>query len=354
MDMTSNRLHIAVLPGDGIGPEVIHEAVKVLNTAAARFGIALDYTEYDIGGERYLRTGEILPETVLKELASTDAILFGSLGRPDVEPGILERGIILKIRFALDQYINLRPVKLFPGVETPLAGKGPDDIDMIFVRENTEGLYVGSGGFAHRDTAQEVAIQTSINTRFAIERCVRYAFSVAARRPRRSLTLVGKTNVLQYAQNLWERVFKEVAAEYPSVITNYVHVDACCMWMVKNPEMFDVAVTDNIFGDIITDLGAIIQGGLGLAAGGNINPEGVSMFEPIGGSAPKYTGQHVVCPLAAISAGAMLLEHKGFSEPAAEVMRAVAQVAGDLPSLAAGRMGMSTIEVGDCVAKIVA
>ncbi len=343
---------IAVIPGDGTGPEVVQEGLKVLEAAAGRFGFEYQTTEYDFGGERYLRTGETLPDPALDELRGHDAIFLGAIGHPDVMPGILEQGILLKARFALDLYINLRPVKLYPGVETPLRDKGPDDIDFVVVRENTEGLYVGSGGFLKKGTPDEVAVQESINTRKGVERCIRYAFDHARERSKdNKLTLCGKTNVLNYSQDLWIRTFNETAADYPDIKTDYAHVDAICMWFVKNPEWFDVIVTDNIFGDIITDLGAMIQGGMGIAAGGNINPEGVSMFEPIGGSAPKYTGQNVINPLAAIAAVQMMLEFLGEAEAAAAVEAGIMHVTSEkLLSLAVGRMGHTTSEIGDMVA----
>ncbi|MGQ9780279.1 MAG: 3-isopropylmalate dehydrogenase [Bacillota bacterium] len=346
---------IAVIPGDGTGPEVIAEGVKVLRAAAAKYGFKLDLTYYDFGGERYKRTGETLPDSAIEELKQHDAIYLGAIGHPEVKPGILEKGILLKLRFALDQYINLRPVKLYPGVETPLKDKGPEDIDFVVVRENTEGLYAGAGGVLRRGTPDEVAVQESINTRKGVERCIRYAFELTRKRNKqKKLTLCGKTNVLTYAFDLWERTFYEVAREYPDIKTDYAHVDATCMWMVKNPEWFDVIVTDNMFGDIITDLGAMIQGGMGIAAGGNINPEGVSMFEPIGGSAPKYTGLNVINPLAAIMAGQMMLDILGEQEAAAAVEKAVMKVVAEkLKSLAAGKMGYTTTEVGDMVASFV-
>lgn len=274
---------IAVLPGDGTGPEVVAEGLKVLEAAAETTGFDFETREYDFGGERYLRTGETLPDSAVDELRSFNAIYLGAIGHPDVKPGILEHGILLKARFRLDQYINLRPVKLYPGVETPIKDKGPEDIDLVVVRENTEGLYVGTGGFTHKETPNETAIQVSVNTRMGVERCIRYAFELCRERDKdKKLTLCGKTNVLTYAHDLWERVFHEVGQEYPDITRDYAHVDAICMWFVKNPEWFDVIVTDNMFGDIITDLGAMIQGGMGIAAGANINPAGTSMFEPIG------------------------------------------------------------------------
>ncbi|OIP66473.1 MAG: 3-isopropylmalate dehydrogenase [Nitrospirae bacterium CG_4_9_14_3_um_filter_53_35] len=343
--------NIALMPGDGTGPEVIAEGVKVIKAAAEREGFSLKLTHYDFGGERYKRTGEILPDSAIEEFRQMDAIYLGAIGHPDVKPGILEKGILLHLRFALDQYINLRPVKLYSGVETPLKDKGPEQIDFVVVRENTEGLYCGAGGFLKKGTPDEVAIQESINTRKGVERCLRFAFDYCKKRNRtKKLTLCGKTNVLTYAFDLWERAFYEVAGDYPEIRTDYAHVDATCMWMVKNPEWFDVIVTDNLFGDIITDLGAMIQGGMGIAAGGNINPEGTSMFEPIGGSAPKYTGKNVINPLAAISAGQMMLDFLGEKAAAGRIEKAVMKaIHKDMQSLSAGKMGHGTREVGDIV-----
>ena len=366
----SKSYNVAVLGGDGTGPEVSLEGVKVLKAAADKFGFSLAFEDFDFGGNRYIATGEVLPDSASQELSKFDAILLGAIGHPDVKPGILEKGVLLRLRFELDQYINLRPVKLYPGVDTPIKGKGPDEIDFVVVRENTEDLYCGMGGFSHKGTKDEVAIQSSMYTRMGVERALRYAYEYAKKRrqPRPwkglsekdvkdgltgQLTLVGKTNVLTYVYDLWERAFHEVgAADYPEIKRDYNHVDACCMWFVKNPEWYDVIVTGNMFGDIITDLGAMIQGGMGIAAGGNINPEGVSMFEPIGGSAPKYTGQNVINPLAAICAGAMLLDTIGEEEAAAAIEASVSNVtANKMKSMAAGRMGYSTTEVGDLVAE---
>src|SRR4030066_1173853 len=351
----SKTYNIAVIRGDGTGPEVVREGRKVLDAAASKFGFKFNYEEFDFGGDRYLRTGEILPDASIEQLKKFDSILLGAIGHPDVKPGILEKGILLRLRFELDQYINLRPVKLYPGVDCPLKGKGPDDIDFVVVRENTEGLYAGAGGVLKKNTPDEVAVQESINTRKGVERCIRYAFEYCKKRNKdMKLTLCGKTNVLTFAFDLWERTFNEVAKEYPEIKTNYAHVDAITMWFVKNPEWFDVIVTDNMFGDIITDLGAMIQGGLGLAAGGNINPNGVSMFEPIHGSAPKYKGKNVSNPLAAICAGVMMLEHIGEEKSAQVLEKAVMEVTGKhLKSLSAGQMGYSTSEVGDLVAEFV-
>ena len=355
---------IAVIPGDGTGPEVTAEAVKVLKVVAAKFGFKVELTEFDFGGERYKRTGELLPDSAVEELRKFDAILLGAIGHPDVPPGILEKGILLKARFELDQYINLRPVKLFPGVQTPLKDKGPNDIDFVVVRENTGDLYTGAGGVSMKGTPQEVAVQTAVYNRFQVDRCLRYAFNYTRKYGKKSqgkaakntLALCGKTNVLTYVYDLWERAFHEMGQkEFPEIAREYFHVDATCMWFVKNPEWFDVVVTGNMFGDIITDLGAMIQGGMGIAAGGNINPEGVSMFEPIGGSAPKYTGKGVINPLAAICAMQMMLATLGEDKAATAVEDAVMfATANKIKSLQAGRMGYSTSEVGDLIAERIA
>jgi 3-isopropylmalate dehydrogenase len=360
--MTMGKTYkIAVIPGDGTGPEVVAEGRKALVAAAAKFGFKLEMTDFDFGGERYLRTGEILPDTAADELRKFDAIYLGAIGHPGVKPGILEKGILLRLRFELDQYINLRPVRLFPGVETPLKNKGPEHIDYCVVRENTGGIYTGTGGVSMKGTPHEVAVQSEVYNRFQVERCLRYAFEYARKYGKKAqgkgdantLALVGKTNVLTYVFDLWERVFHEVGQkDYPDVKREYYHVDATCMYMVKSPEWFDVLVTSNMFGDIITDLGAETQGGMGIAAGGNINPQGVSMFEPIGGSAPKYTGQNIINPLAAVCAGAMLLETLGEVKAAQAIERAVKEVTGTkLKSLSAGKMGYSTSQVGDLVAE---
>ena len=342
---------IAVLPGDGTGPEVIVEGIKVLKAACEKFGIKMDFTEYDLGGERYKRTGEICPDSVVDELRTFDAIYLGAIGHPDVKPGILEKGLLLKLRFSLEQYINLRPVKLYPGVWTPIKDKEPEHIDFVVVRENNEGLYIGEGEFINKGTPDEIAIQISRNSRKGVDRCLKYAFEYTRKRNKNNnLKLVGKTNVLTYAFDLWERAFNEMAKDYSDIKTDYAHVDATCMWMVKNPEWFDVLVTDNMFGDIITDLAAMIQGGMGIAAGGNINPEGVSMFEPIGGSAPKYTGKNVINPLAAICAGSMMLSELGEQAVADAIENAAMEVTSTkLKSMSAGKMGYSTTEVGDLV-----
>jgi 3-isopropylmalate dehydrogenase len=350
----SKQYRIAVIGGDGTGPEVVREGRKVLEAAAGKFGFELEFTDFDFGGARYLKTGEVLPDSAVGDLKKFDSIFLGAIGHPDVKPGILEKGILLRLRFDLDQYINLRPVKLFPGVETPIKNKGPEEIDYVVVRENSGDVYTGVGGITMKGTEHEVAVQSMIYTYHQVARCLKYAFEYTRRRNRKkTLALVGKTNVLTYVYDLWERVFHDMGkAAYPEIRRDYYHVDATCMWMIKNPEWFDVLVTGNLFGDIITDLGAMTQGGMGIAAGGNINPEGVSMFEPIGGSAPKYTGQNVINPLAAICAGAMMLDTLGETAAAQAIEAAVADLTSHkLKSLAAGKMGYSTTQVGDLVAE---
>jgi 3-isopropylmalate dehydrogenase len=355
---------IAVIGGDGTGPEVTAEAVKVMDAASAKFGFKVAKTEFDFGGERYKRTGEVLPEGAIAELKKFNSILLGAIGHPDVKPGILEKGLLLGMRFGLDQYINLRPVRLLPGVECPIKDKGPKEIDYAVIRENSGDIYTGAGGTMMKGTPQEVATQLAVYSRFQVDRCLKYAFEYARKYGKKArgvgkentLALVGKTNVLTFLYDLWERAFHEMGEKhYPDIRRDYYHVDATCMWMVKSPEWFDVLVTGNLFGDIITDLGAMTQGGMGIAAGGNINPEGVSMFEPIGGSAPKYTGQGVINPLAAICAMQMMLETLGEDKAAAKIDTAVRFVtANKLKSLAAGKMGYSTSQVGDMVAQLVA
>jgi len=346
---------IAVIPGDGTGPEVVREGLKVLEAAGKKYQFKYETRVFGFGGERYLKIGKTLEDRDIDELKRYSAIYLGAIGHPKVKPGILETGILLKLRFSLDQYINLRPVKLYNADFCPLKDKQPEDIDFVVVRENSEGLYKGMGEFKDKGSPEEVAIQVSYNTRKGVERCIRYAFEYCRKRnKKKTLTLCGKTNVLTYAWDLWERTFNEVAKDFPDITTNYAHVDATTMWFVKNPEWFDVIVTDNIFGDIITDLGAMIQGGMGIAAGGNINPQGVSMFEPIGGSAPKYTGKHVINPLAAVCAMGMMLEDLGEIKAATAVEQAVIKaVQKNLKSLAAGKMGYSTEEVGDLVVQYV-
>lgn len=357
---------IGVIPGDGVGPEVLRPALAILDDVTDG---ALTRVEFDLGGERYLRTGEVLPESVVTDLRKCDAILLGAVGHPKVAPGVLEKGLLLKLRFDFHQYVNLRPIRLYPGVETPIKNKGPEQIDMVVVRENNEDLYVGAGGFTRKGTPEEVAIQTSINTRAGVERCLRYAFEVArkrgAERPFPGLsaadraagrsglvTLVAKTNVLTFAHDLWMRAFNQVAHEYSDIKTSYFHVDACCMRMITNPEWFDVIVTTNMFGDIITDLGAVLQGGMGLAASGNLNPDrsAPSMFEPVHGSAPDIAGKNVANPVAAILSVAMLLDHLGQTAPAEAVRAAVGRVLGvgspRTPDLAGSA---STTEVGNAI-----
>ena len=348
-----NSYDIAVIGGDGTGPEVTKEAIKVLDAAAQKYNFKLNYTPFDFGGDRYLRTNEVLPDSAADDLRNFPAVLLGAIGHPDVKPGVLEKGILLRLRFELEQYINLRPVKLYDERFCPLKDKKPEHVDFVVVRENNEGLYTGSGGFVFKDTPHEVAIQESVNTRRGVERCLRYAYEYTKKRNKdNKLTLCGKTNVLTYAFDLWDRAFHEIGKkDFPDIQRDYAHVDATTMWFVKNPEWFDVIVTDNMFGDIITDLGAMVQGGMGIAAGGNLNPEGTSMFEPIGGSAPKYTGQNVINPLAAICAGQMMLDFLGETEAAKAIENVVIDVTRNkIKELSAGRMGYSTTEVGDLVA----
>jgi len=355
------KYRIAALPGDGTGPEVLAEGLKVLDAAAKKTGFTYDLETYDFGGERYLRTGETLPDSALEELRSFDAIYLAAIGHPDVKPGILERDILLKIRFELDQYINLRPVKLYPNVYTPIKDKTESDVDFVVVRENCGGLYRGKGTVKKKGTPDEVATQEMIYSRSEVDRCLRYAFEYTRRRDKnRTLLLCGKTNVLTCVYDLWERAFHEMGArDFPDIKREYAHVDAVAMWIVKNPEWFDVIVTSNMFGDIITDLGAIIQGGMGIAAGANINPEGTSMFEPIGGSAPRYTGQGIINPLACILAGQMLLDHLGETNAATLVENAVIEflASGRLKGLSPSdirQSGLSTAAIGDAVAEHVA
>jgi len=345
---------IALLPCDGIGPEVVAEGLKVLEVVARKFDVKYETIPYDVGGERYLKTGEVLPDSVLEELRQVDAIYLGAVGHPDVQPGILEHGILLKLRFSLDQYVNLRPVKLYPGVDTPLKDKGPEDIDFVVVRENTEDLYVGIGGSMKKGTPDEVATQLAVYTRKGTERIIRYAFELARGRAKNNtLTMVDKANVLTHGHDLWTRTYAEVGKEYPDITQEHAFVDACCMWFVKNPEWFDVIVTTNMFGDIITDLGAMIQGGMGVAASGNINPEGVSMFEPIHGSAPKHAGLGKACPIAAIAAVQMMLETLGEAAAALAVDAAITQAlaTGKVPTTT-GPEG-STQQTGDLVASLI-
>ncbi|MFB4316905.1 3-isopropylmalate dehydrogenase [Actinomadura sp. 21ATH] len=347
--MASRSIRLAVIPGDGIGPEVVAEGLKVLDAVAPSSGLVFEQTPYDLGAARWHRTGETLPDSVLEELRGQDAILLGAIGDPTVPSGTLERGLLLRTRFELDHYVNLRPVKLLPGAATPLAGVGPGDIDMVVVREGTEGPYTGVGGVLRKGTPHEVATQESVNTAFGVERVVRYAFEQAANRPRKKLTLVHKDNVLTFAGDLYQRILKKVAAEYPQVSTDYCHVDAATMFFVNDPGRFDVVVTDNLFGDIITDIGAAVAGGIGLAASGNVNPEGAapSMFEPVHGSAPDIAGQGKADPTATILSVVMLLDHLGAAEAARRVERAVSD---DLLERA-GQGARTTAQVGDAIAK---
>jgi 3-isopropylmalate dehydrogenase len=347
--LTSRRSYrIGVIPGDGTGPEVVREGLKVLE--AVRDGFGVDLHMFDLGGERYLRTSETLPDSVLEELRGMSAIYLGAIGHPDVPPGVLERGVLLRILFELDQYVNLRPVRAYPGVPAPLTSLDPDDVDMVFVRENGEGLYVGAGSFHKPGTDDEVAVQESVNTRRGVDRCLRYAFELA-RGPdrRRHVTLVHKTNVLNYAGDLWWRAFDAMASRYPDVATGYVHVDAACIYLLEDPGRFDVVVTDNLFGDILTDLGAVLQGGLGVAAGANVNPDGVSMFEPIGGTAPDHTGRGTINPVAAIGALELMLRQLGETETADRVGAGLRFAVSKMASMRAGEMGFRTSEVGDLV-----
>jgi 3-isopropylmalate dehydrogenase len=323
----SKTYEIAVIGGDGVGPEVVREGLRALEAASRIDGFAYRTTEFPFGAEHYLKTGEMLPPSALQELGGFDAILLGAIGDPRIETGLLERAIIAGVRFGLDLYINLRPVKLYHPDLTPLKNKGPADIDMVFVRENTEDLYVGIHGFFKKGTPDEVALQEMVMTRKGVERAVRYSFDLARRRARKRLTLIDKANALR-GQDLWTRVFDEVGKEYPDVKTEHAYIDAACMWLLKNPEWFDVAVVPNMFGDIITDLGAAIQGGLGIAASGNIHPGKAGMFEPIHGSAPKHAGKNVICPMATIAAVQMMLDFAGEPAAARRLDAAIAAVLG--------------------------
>ena len=350
--------NIAVIPGDGTGPEVVAEGIKVLKAVSSKFGVKMDFHHYDFGGERYLKTGKIISKEEIDELRKYDAIYLGAIGHPDVKPGILEKGLLLRIRFDLDQYINLRPVKLYPNVESPIKDKSPDDVDFVVIRENSGGIYTGHGGVTREGTQDEIASQLMVYDRRTVDRCLKYAYDLKMKRNKKDpkyaekpIHLVHKRNVLTYCGDLWYRAFEEMGAkQYQGLKRDYAHVDASTMWFVKNPEWFDVIVTENLFGDIITDLGAMVQGGMGIAAGGNINPEGVSMFEPIGGSAPKYTGLHKINPMAAIEAGRMMLEELGEEKAGEAIQKAVALTCTKMKSQSAGRMGYTTEEVGDLVA----
>ncbi|HEX4063396.1 MAG TPA: 3-isopropylmalate dehydrogenase [Streptosporangiaceae bacterium] len=346
--MAERTFRLAVIGGDGIGPEVVTEALKVLRAATP--GIALEETTYDLGAKRWHETGEVLPDSVLAELRGHDAILLGAVGDPTVPSGVLERGLLLRLRFELDHYVNLRPVRLYPGVTSPLADVRPESVDMVVVREGTEGPYTGAGGAMRPGTPHEIATQESINTAFGVDRVVRYAFGLAAQRPRRRLTLVHKTNVLTHAGGLWQRIVQQAAADFPGVTVDYCHVDAASMFFVTHPDRFDVIVTDNLFGDILTDLGAAVAGGIGLAASGNINPErsAPSMFEPVHGSAPDIAGRHKADPTAAILSAALLCQHLGLAAEAARIEQAVAE---DLLERQGAWAARSTWEAGDDIAE---
>lgn len=336
--------NVAVIAGDGIGPDVVNEGLKVLDAVAKKYGLEFKRTAYELGAAYWHRTGEVLPDATLAEIAKADVILLGAVGDPSVPNGVLERGLLLKLRFAFDHYINLRPARLMPGVTGPLATKAA--IDFIVVREGTEGPYAGAGGVLAKGTSNEIATEESLNTRRGAERVIRDAFERTLKRDRKKLTLVHKNNVLTRSGDLWTRTFNEVATEYPTVTTDYLHVDAASMFMVTNPERFDVVVTDNLFGDILTDIAAAICGGIGLAASGNINPTGEfpSMFEPVHGSAPDIAGKNLADPTATVMSVAMMLDHLGLSEAAHDVERVVAA---DL--LSRGDKKRSTTEVGDAL-----
>ncbi len=355
--MIRRLYRLAVIAGDGIGPEVVGEGLKVLEAACRAEGVRYETAEFDLGGDRYLRTGETLPDSVLDELRQFDAIYFGAIGHPDVPPGVLERGILLRLRFELDLFVNLRPVRLYPGVETPLKGKTPADIDFVIVRENTEDVYALDGTVFRKGAPDEFALQPAIYTRRGTERIIRYAFELARRRKAErgkpaKVTLVDKANVLTVGHGLWRRVFDEVAAQFPEVQTEGLYVDAAAMEFVLHPDRFQVIVTTNLFGDILTDLGAAIQGGIGIAPSGNIHPGRVSMFEPVHGSAPTIAGKGLACPLAAILTAALMMEHLGETKLAKRIENAVAFAlqTGKIPCLEAEKMGLTTQEVGDLVA----
>ncbi|WP_017545903.1 3-isopropylmalate dehydrogenase [Nocardiopsis prasina] len=351
--MAARTLKLAVIPGDGIGSEVVAEGLKVLEVAASQYDLAIDTTEYELGARLWHRTGETLPDSVAAELRDHEAIFLGAVGDPSVPSGVLERGLLLRLRFEFDHYVNLRPVRLYPGVDSPLAGVAPEDIDMLVVREGTEGPYAGAGGVLRKGTPYEIATQDSVNTRFGVERLVRFAFEKAAARPRRKLTLVHKDNVLTFAGELWQRTVREVGAEYPQVSVDYCHVDAAAMFFVNQPGRFDVVVTDNLFGDIITDIGAAITGGIGLAASGNINPDNTfpSMFEPVHGSAPDIAGQGKADPTATVLSAATMLDHLGLPEAAGRIEAAVSA---DLKTRAQDGAVRTTSRIGDDLAARVA
>ena len=340
--------NIAVIGGDGIGPEVTKEALRVVNTAADIFGFKLNITDYPFGSENYFKTGEIFPDDAFEEVKGMDACYLGAIGDPRAPVGMIEYGIIARMRFELDLFINLRPIKLYTERLCPLKDKGPEDVDMVIIRENTEGAYAGMHGFAHKGQDLEVATQTMVYTRAGVERVIRHAFQIAETRERKQLMLIDKANAVR-AQDIWTRTFEEVSAEFPSVKTDHAYIDAACMWMIKNPEWFDVAVTPNLFGDIITDLGAVLQGGMGIAASGNLHPGQVSLFEPIHGSAPKHAGKGVASPVAAIMAGSMMLDFLGQTEAANRIEQTIVDLlrSGRLRGVSTGEH--NTAEVGDMV-----
>jgi len=363
-----NKYKIAVIPGDGIGPEVVNEGLKVIHAVAKINNFSFEITNFDFGGQRYLDTGHILSDEDIKVLRKFDAIFLGGIGHPDVKPGILEKGILLKLRFDLDQYINLRPVKLYENVKTPLEGKTPKDINYTVFRENTGGLYTGVGEFQNKGTEDEVAIQSMVYSKKQVERCVRYAFESLKKEHQSNpwqgltgeeiekgyyakLTLCGKTNVLTYVFDLWQRVFDQVAKEYPCIIPDYCHVDAICIYMIEDPKRFNGIVTSNMFGDIITDLAAVTQGGMGIAPSGNINPQGVSMFEPVHGTAPAFTGKNVINPMATILTAQMMLNYLGEETAAKQIEDSAKKVLQLMKSMLVGQMGYSTSEIGDLVVK---
>lgn len=357
---------LAIVPGDGIGPEVVREGLKVLDAVSAKYSFKTERKVFDFGGERYIKTGQVLSDEELNDLRNYDAIYLGAVGHPDVKPGILERGILLKLRFGLEQYINLRPVRLYENVPTPIKNKGPEHIDYVVVRENTGDVYTGEGEIKNKGTADEVATQVMVYTRKQVERCLKYAFEYVVKRHANSpwkglseedkkagyigkLTLCGKNNVLTNVFDLWDRVMKELSAQYPQVKCDYFHVDAMCIFLIEAPERFDVITTTNMFGDIITDLAAVTQGGMGVAPSGNINPNSVSMFEPVHGSAPQFTGKGVINPLAAILTVKLMLEHLKEEKAAEAIDKAVQSVMLKMKSMLVGQMGYSTSQIGDMV-----
>ncbi|MBI4309957.1 MAG: 3-isopropylmalate dehydrogenase [Candidatus Omnitrophica bacterium] len=359
---------LAVIPGDGIGPEVVREGLKVLDAVSRTYDFKVEKTFFDYGGERYLKTGQVLSDDELNGLRAFDAIYLGAVGHPDVRPGILERGILLKLRFGLEQYINLRPVHLYNNVPMPIKNKGPEHIDYVVVRENTGDVYTGEGEIRNKGTADEVATQVMIYSRKQVERCLKYAFEYVLKRHATApwkglsdeeksqgyvgkLTLCGKSNVLTNVFDLWDRVMKTMSAQYPQVKLDYVHVDAMCIYLIEAPERFDVIVTTNMFGDIITDLAAVTQGGMGVAPSANINPSSVSMFEPVHGSAPQFAGKGVANPLAAILTLKLMMEHLKQDKAAADIDRAVQSVMLRMKSMLIGQMGYSTAEIGNMVAQ---